>query len=128
MKRKSILQIGTCLLLGCICIGIYTYKIAYPEYILTTYADHWPNAWNSDLSRLNHRQIVEKIGPPDEDLAAKDYQNWIKKESWGIFQLRILFRNCCDENSTPVGVEKIVRLKDRYKPIEYTILAREAKR
>jgi hypothetical protein len=75
------------------------------------------------LYNLNHRQIVEKLGPPSEDVSAKQYQSWLKREDWGMLQLKIEFKDCCDEASTPSGIYKIVRVKNRYEPLHFAKLA-----
>ncbi len=128
MKIKSIAQIGTCILMGLIGIGIYAYRYVYPKHILETYSDAWPSAWNSDLYNLNHKQIIEKLGPPDGDFSAKDFQSWQKIEPWGTFQLDITFANCCNENTIPERINKIMRLNNRYEPLENKLLSKDIKK
>jgi hypothetical protein len=40
-----------------------------------------------------------------------------------MLQLKIEFKDCCDEASTPSGIYKIVRAKNRYEPLHFAKLA-----
>jgi hypothetical protein len=95
----------------------------YPYLVAQSREKEWPTEWNADLYNLNHRQIVEKLGAPSEDVSAKQYQSWLKREDWGMLQLKIEFKDCCDEASTPSGIYKIVRVKNRYEPLQFAKLA-----
>lgn len=104
-----VVSVSTALLIG---VGIYE----YPYFMVQSYEKEWPEAWNSELYKLNYQQIVDKIGPPTEVAPAKQYQSWLKREPWGMFQLKIIFKNCCDDEVRPSEIYQIVRVIDRYEP------------
>lgn len=97
----------------------------YPKIIIQLFGNNIPNTWNEELFKLNHAQLIQLLGNPDEDLSAKDYQTWLRYESWGMHQLRIGFRKCCNESTMPEDIHVIMYLNGRYKPIKMTEIDRK---
>ena len=73
----------TLILAACIATSITAAALAYEQAIVVIYGRHLPKAWAIDLSNLTLGEIYQQIGPPQENLAAKGYQNWVVYHWWG---------------------------------------------
>jgi hypothetical protein len=96
----------------------------FPRSLIVVLRPSTPPAWDSSLAGLSHEDIVKRLGEPDEDMSAKDYQSWISRTWWGAMQLRIAFADCCKPQSRPTDVRVIFHLNGRYRPIEVRTLSR----
>jgi hypothetical protein len=82
---KKILLIG----LIFIVVGLAAYFF-YPKLILETYGKKIPEKWIMNYGELKMLEIKSHLGAPQEELLAKDYQNWNESHWWGIKQLKII--------------------------------------
>lgn len=81
-----------------------------------------PLNWSSDLGAMTFQAIHRKIGPPQDDAPAKQYQNWVEYHWWGTKMLRILSADCCKPSARPSEISYVVYAKGRYRPVHYEIL------
>ncbi|MFI3155321.1 MAG: hypothetical protein QX199_04105 [Methylococcaceae bacterium] len=95
---------------------------AYKKAIVIAYGQQIPEAWASDFADMNFAEIYQKIGPPQENLSAKGYQNWLIKQWWGWQMLRVDLQDCCPLKSKPTGIYYIVYVNYWYKPAYIKII------
>jgi hypothetical protein len=81
-----------------------------------------PPNWSPELGELTFQEIHTKIGPPQDDASAKQYQNWIGYHWWGTKMLRIISADCCKPSARPSQISYVVYAKGRYTPIYYEML------
>ena len=77
-----------------------------------------PASWNETLLSLTHDDIVRRLGQPQDDASAKDWQSWIQPTWWGTLELRLAFSGCCEPSTRPTAGHVIAHLKGRYRPID----------
>lgn len=104
-------------------VAIYFF---YPRVISEFYGKEIPPEWSSDLGGMNFAQIYQKLGPPQEDVSAKDYQNWLEHHWWGVKILKVISNDCCKSTLKPKAVVYIVHVNGWYEPaFQETIVASE---
>lgn len=72
--------------------------------------------WSSNLGEMNFKEIYQRLGPPQEDVSAKDYQNWVEHHWWGVKMLKIIARDCCEATAKPKTIVYIVYVSGSYNP------------
>lgn len=85
-----------------------------------------PSDWSSKLGEMNFDEIYKKIGRPQDDASAKQYQNWIEYHWWGIKMLKIAASDCCKPTTRPYGIYYIVYAKGKYAPVYHETIFRSA--
>jgi hypothetical protein len=108
-------------------VGIIFAATAYFSYLFAI-AEHarknLPRHWSSELGELTFEDIYAKIGRPQDDAAAKQYQNWIEYHWWGTKMLRIISGDCCKPSARPSQISYVVYANGRYVPVHYETLFR----
>jgi hypothetical protein len=89
----------------------------YPRVIVEIYGRHVPEKWSPDFANMSFGQIYERIGPPQEDVSGKDYQNWLIYQWWGWKQLKLISPHCCPPSSKPTSIVYIVHIYGWYNPV-----------
>jgi hypothetical protein len=100
--------------------------LLYLVAILELAGKDMPPNWSAKLGELHFYEIYEKIGPPQDDASAKQYQNWIEYHWWGTKMLKISASQCCKPSAQPSEIYYIVYAKGKYAPIHSEILFRSA--
>jgi hypothetical protein len=75
--------------------------------LLTTYEDEAsqvPARWALDYRGLSIGQIVNLIGPPQEDVSYKQFMNWTLEGQDGTRVLRVSCQVNCSEGERPASV------------------------
>jgi hypothetical protein len=98
----------------------------YPRAIFELYGDI-PPRWSSDLGNMNFEEIYKKLGPPQEDVAAKDYQNWLEPHWWGVKVLTIVSSDCCKSTEKPTTVMYVVYVNGWYDPAYRKIIVKSGR-
>lgn len=96
----------------------------YPRGIFELYGRNMPPMWSSDLGNMNFKEIYEKLGPPQEDVSAKDYQNWLEYHWWGVKMLKIISSDCCKPTAKPNTVVYIVYVNGWYDPAYRKVISK----
>jgi hypothetical protein len=92
------------------------FSFAYKRAIVVVYGQQIPVAWASDFADMNFGEIYQKIGPPQEDVSAKEYQNWLVYQWWGWQMLTVTSNDCCKLTSKPTNIYYTVHVNGWYKP------------
>lgn len=90
---------------------------ACPSLLIKMVGQDYPALWSEHLYTLNFAEIQGRLGKPDADFAAKDFQQWYKATWWGTYVLTISASNCCDATSKPDQIAIRYYLHRRYAAI-----------
>jgi len=82
-----------------------------------------PRTWDDTVLLLRHEELLRRLGPPDDDASAKDWQSWMHRTWWGALELRLEFSSCCQPSTRPTAGYVIAHLKGKYRPIDHWQLA-----
>ncbi len=93
------------------------WRYAYPAMVSHIYAANAPLSWNKALLSMTLGEVHQTLGNPDEDVSAKEYQVWIRKQWWGWQELKVLIPNCFAASSRPSEVYYIVHVYGFYDPV-----------
>jgi hypothetical protein len=104
-------------------LGSSGWFLVYPAAIVSIYGGSPPPEWDKSLLQMNVAEIHDKLGPPDEDVSAKDYQTWIKRHWWGMEVLEIIVEDCCKKHSRPNDIFFYIKINGRYNNIFFRRLA-----
>ena len=104
----------TLILAACIATSITAAALAYEQAIVVIYGRHLPKAWAIDLSNLTLGEIYQQIGPPQENLAAKGYQNWVVYHWWGRQVLRMGLEDYGPLTSRPTDIDYMAYVNNWY--------------
>jgi len=105
------------LLVSLSAIGLITTYFLYPQVILELYGKEMPEKWASNFGGMSFSQIYQRLGPPQEDASAKDYQQWVESHWWGIKLLKVISVDCCQSASKPSIVMYLVYVNGWYDPV-----------
>jgi hypothetical protein len=105
-----------------ICLAV-TY-LFYPRIVFELYGKDMPQAWASDLGGMSFSQMYQKLGAPQEDASAKDYQQWVEVHWWGKKILKVISVDCCKPASKPSVVIYVVYVDGWYQPVYQKTLAK----
>jgi hypothetical protein len=98
--------------------------LLYPKGVLELYGRDIPPAWSSDLGEMSFKEINERIGPPQDDVSAKGYQNWLENHWWGFKMLKVISNDCCKPTARPDTVVYIVYVHGWYDPVYREIISK----
>lgn len=102
-----------------ILILLTVFSEAYKKTIITAYGQQVPEIWTSDFADMTFGEIYQEIGQPQEDVSAKEYQNWLIRYWWGWKMLKMISNNCCPLTSKPTDIYYIVHVNGWYKPVYF---------
>ncbi len=89
----------------------------YPRIIAELYGKTIPLQWSLNFGGMTFSQIYQKLGSPQEDASAKDYQQWVELHWWGAKTLKLISADCCKPNSQPSAVIYVVYVNGWYDPV-----------
>ena len=75
--------------------------------LLAGYKDETPDVppqWKLDYRGLSIAQIVDRLGPPQEEASAKQFMNWVLPAADGTQLLKVICPQDCSGNEYPGGV------------------------
>jgi hypothetical protein len=76
-----------------------------------------PKKWLIQFDKKNLKTISDEIGIPNEDAAAKQFQNWIETNSQGKKVLNIICPINCSPQEYPSSIIFFVYVNGENKPI-----------
>jgi hypothetical protein len=123
IKPGILLKCSLLLAGGSLLLSVATYFL-FPKVIYEIYGKEVPQKWSMDLVDMDFAQIYQKLGPPQEDVSSKDYQNWLESYWWGVKMLKITSFNCCRSNAQPDAVIYIVYVNGWYDPAYQKVVGR----
>jgi len=89
----------------------------YPMAIIELYGKHIPSKWSQNFAGMNLGEIYQKVGLPQEEASAKDFQEWVDYQWWGVRTLKIITPNCCAPTSKPDEIIYLVYVNGWYNPV-----------
>jgi hypothetical protein len=90
--------------------------LLYPRAIAELYGKDMPQAWAPELGDMTFSQIYQRLGAPQEDASAKDFQRWVEVHWWGRKLLMVAAADCCKPTNKPHAVVYIVLVDGWYAP------------
>jgi hypothetical protein len=100
----------------CVAVFVLVFALAYKKIIVINYGQQLPEVWSSDFSNMTFSDIYKKIGPPQENLSGKGFQNWLIYHWWGWQMLEMGLQNCCPPTSKPTDIYYMVHVYGWYEP------------
>ena len=91
--------------------------LVYPAVIGLTYGNHLPGGWSPELTEMTLGEIQARLGPPQEEASAKDFQNWVVPHWWGRQILKVISQRCCQPEEKPFAFVYLVYVYGRYDPV-----------
>ena len=110
------------LFIGGVAIALMLLMAAYPFLIYQIYGNNLPEGWSANLAEMSLGEIQNRLGPPQEEASAKDFQNWIIRHWWGSQVLKVITRHCCTPEEKPVAIIYMVYVLGRYEPVQRSVL------
>lgn len=108
----------------CVIIAFFSYPFAIAELAVK----NMPPKWSPKLGEMNFGEIHKEIGPPQFNMSAKDYQDWVEYHWWGVEVLKIMSFDCCAKNARPSDIQYIVYVKGRDKPARMEFIFENTKK
>ena len=110
-RRKVGRWVGSFLLL--VVLGLMLWRYAYPVVIAAWVT---PSAsWMMAPSARTRGDVYVMLGRPDENVCAKDYENWLVRHWWGTEQLMVIAEGCAMDAKV-ASVYYILRVDGFYEP------------
>ena len=72
--------------------------------LLAGYKDETPDVppqWKLDYRGLSIAQIMDRLGPPQDDVSAKQFMNWVLPAADGIQLLKVICPQDCSGSEYP---------------------------
>ena len=92
-------------------------SLFYLAIILRAGDQNIPPQWSAELGQMTFAEIYQKIGFPQEDVCAKQYQNWRELHWWGSTVLKISAANSCRLDAKPDEIYYRIYIKGKYAPV-----------
>lgn len=96
-----------------VALSLMLWRYVYPVAIAAWVAPS--AAWAMSSSAKTRGEVYAILGKPDENVCAKDYENWLAPHWWGMEQLKVVAEGCTPDARLS-SIYYILRVDGFYEP------------